>query len=55
MEVRDISTEDLGVVCTWLMIDNIGADEVFDEKNTEREKEIKMDLLEKHIKGAKVE
>lgn len=52
---RDTSTEDVGVVCTWSMLDSIGVDEVFDGQSTEREKTMKMDdLLEKHIKGAEV-
>lgn len=44
VELRDTNIEDLGVLCTWKMIENIEVDEVIHGKSTEREGKMRMGL-----------
>lgn len=44
VELRDGTIEDVEVLCTWMMIENIDVGEVIHGKSTEREGKMRMGL-----------
>lgn len=51
VELRHSNTEDVEVLCTWMMIENIEVGEVIHGKSTERTEN---EDGTQHMKGAKV-